>query len=705
MARTIVHLVLLTLLAIASGGELRNISAIQDAIPQLNNLDQVPSSRPITSGGQSFARCCLLAVEASFQVDQDGNGTLEYSSQPFIYPTTINAVDFASYAAKGAGSFPCGAQFDGNMSGAPAVRVPYSWCRETCDGWQLSHRGNLTQWIGPLVGFILPCLAFCLNIPRKRKLSIPPWVFSPSPEKLLGFFLYPVRLLVALAFVAIDTVGWLCICFALAGPMLLSGVYETWIDMRLLRYLWKEIVFDRKMEDALRTNQVLTMKLRAQLLLLVVVGNIDIISTERQGAYPEIMRVVRGLEHEDQNRPDNVIQVKSKLLALCSSQNSFGSAVGAPVVFFVGAFIYNMVDIQARLGDNDTAHALAFGMWWMTIPFLAIISCLLLASNNPSSLHGILASPMRASSTWKIFQWKIFEGAYGGPYEPVDLWDRGPSKMYWLEKTLEQYEAIENFGAPAPGYPLHTLQPGANHGQPHANHPYQQHGPHLQQPHPGFFPSASQISESSLANSRRGQLGRLKRRMKPNAQSWCLIFFAAATPLFTAMTLAFITSYTTPRVGLACRSLTHLCYFVTQLVQMAIWMLWDRVAIDDERIPETRMYRAKRVLCVVLKLLFGSIAAFVSIGGTLMQLMGVYRNCLCKIPVQYWFQTDHPDAYVDLGQNSALSIENAQLFWVRTAGAATGILCATCALAWWFQRHLRDRYKDLVQKVELNPSW
>ena len=49
-------------------------------------------------------------------------------------------------------------------------------------------------------------------------------------------------------------------------------------------------------------------------------------------------------------------------LTLVSTRRSFGSAVGAPVVFFVGAFIYNMVDIQTRLGDNDTAHALAFGM-------------------------------------------------------------------------------------------------------------------------------------------------------------------------------------------------------------------------------------------------------------------------------------------------------------------------------------------------------
>jgi hypothetical protein len=38
-------------------------------------------------------------------------------------------------------------------------------------------------------------------------------------------------------------------------------------------------------------------------------------------------------------------------------------AVGAPIVFFAGAFMYTVFDILSRLGDNDTAHALAFGMW------------------------------------------------------------------------------------------------------------------------------------------------------------------------------------------------------------------------------------------------------------------------------------------------------------------------------------------------------
>ena len=257
------------------------ISNISEAIPQLKDLAFLPdtaSLRPVTLGGQSWAHCCLLAINASFQVNSTTK-SLEFSSQPFLDPTRVDPSAFAIAAAAaaesdGGGAFPCGATFDGkNFSGTPEVRASYSWCAGTCDGWQISRRSALNQWIGPLVGFILPCLAFCLNIPRRSKLSIPRWVFNQSPDKLVPVLLFPARLGFALLMVTVDTVGWLCVCFALAGPMLLSGVYETWIDMRLLRYLWQKIV------DGARTDPVLTMRLRAQLLLLVVVGNIDIAPT------------------------------------------------------------------------------------------------------------------------------------------------------------------------------------------------------------------------------------------------------------------------------------------------------------------------------------------------------------------------------------------------------------------------------------------
>lgn len=42
---------------------------------------------------------------------------------------------------------------------------------------------------------------------------------------------------------------------------------------------------------------------------------------------------------------------------------SFGETIGAPILFFVGGFIYTVVDqTTSSLGDDDSAHALAFGM-------------------------------------------------------------------------------------------------------------------------------------------------------------------------------------------------------------------------------------------------------------------------------------------------------------------------------------------------------
>jgi len=144
---------------------------------------------------------------------------------------------------------------------------------------------------------------------------------------------------------------------------------------------------------------------------------------------------------------------------------------------------------------------------------------------------------------------------------------------------------------------------------------------------------------------------------------------------------------------------------VTQILQMMLWIYWSRTVVDHDNKTETTGARFRNGACLILRALLGAAAAFIGIGGTLMQLIGVYRNCLCKIPVGYWLHRDDPGAYVLLGTNSAESITNAQVVWIRTAGAATGILGAACALAWWLQRYLRSRYKKLIEMVEVNPSW
>lgn len=73
------------------------------------------NSRPVGLEGQDFGHCCLLAVNESLTY-QDGN--LSYASPSFIDRRV--SVEDLEYAAQ-MGAFPCGAEFNGDRSGAPVV--------------------------------------------------------------------------------------------------------------------------------------------------------------------------------------------------------------------------------------------------------------------------------------------------------------------------------------------------------------------------------------------------------------------------------------------------------------------------------------------------------------------------------------------------------------------------------------------------------
>jgi len=59
-----------------------------------------------------------------------------------------------------------------------------------------------------------------------------------------------------------------------------------------------------------------------------------------------------------------------QLRTMLACQYSFGATVGAPVVFFLGAFGFTIVSILSNLGDQSTSLALAFGMWYMILPHM-----------------------------------------------------------------------------------------------------------------------------------------------------------------------------------------------------------------------------------------------------------------------------------------------------------------------------------------------
>ncbi|OTA97494.1 hypothetical protein M434DRAFT_275959 [Hypoxylon sp. CO27-5] len=198
---------------------------------------------------------------------------------------------------------------------------------------------------------------------------------------------YWIRLLGAVILMTLDTMVWLAICFAFAGPMLLSAVYEYALDRKVLEF----------MGPPNGKSPNMPMRLRAQLLLAVVIGNVRMATLERDelgspprhdsvissdleakisvrsrktsrlvhnSVWKKVMVMVDEYEAVKANcrQSEGVVSLSTRLKALLNSQASFGSTVGAPVLFFLGGFIYTVLDSDNNLGDNDTAHALAFGL-------------------------------------------------------------------------------------------------------------------------------------------------------------------------------------------------------------------------------------------------------------------------------------------------------------------------------------------------------
>lgn len=250
-------------------------SSVGEAIPELANLTyRAPGSFSILAGGQNFTHCCLVAMNQSLNVNGP-NGSLAFSTPSYFANSPAIGDLLSSIEANGS---PCGAQWSDNMDGTAVVRVSYDWCLSECGGWQLSVSSKLTQWVGPLVQFIIPSLAFCLNVPRARGLAIPDSIFIANRRSLLGFLTYALRLAYAMLLVTIDTFIWLAVCFAYAGPMLLSAVYEYMLDRKVLEFLSPQ---KKKGEEPGR--HVISRRLRAQLLLAVVVGNLRL-STGRRSS-------------------------------------------------------------------------------------------------------------------------------------------------------------------------------------------------------------------------------------------------------------------------------------------------------------------------------------------------------------------------------------------------------------------------------------
>ncbi|KAI9851004.1 MAG: hypothetical protein M1838_004696, partial [Thelocarpon superellum] len=147
-------------------------------------------------------------------------------------------------------------------------------------------------------------------------------------------------------------------------------------------------------------------------------------TTSQASPYPPPMQELDFRKH--------IAETRIRLNAMLACQYSFGSIVGAPVVFFIGSFIFALLSVKTDLGDNGC----------------------LLAGNNPNTLEAIVTESINAEQAdsaaageapksfrehMRSWMGTVVVPTYEAHYQPAWMWERGRSKREWVMKLCQEF--------------------------------------------------------------------------------------------------------------------------------------------------------------------------------------------------------------------------------------------------------------------------
>ena len=303
--------------------------------------------------------------------------------------------------------------YDYSFPGTIVLEVPYRWCTTFCSGWGRFASSDIEL---VLLQFILPTVIFALVIPRKWHLDLSPVNFEFGDGFLPGLVKASLSLIATGIVASSDMILWIGVILALAGPMILSGVEEMYLDIVSVHTI------------ATSHNTLfhpLTSEERLSILVTVLCGNF-----EGDGQMVADLRDMSTFAPGTPNAPTLQTR-KAQLESIMNGQANFGSVVGIPTVFFLAGLLYNAYQIadQTATGINWTPYAI----WLMTMIYVVLISAAPLTGNNPS------VATMLVKKTYHLQDrpwWNVFANYYDGGISPVAMYDRATAKIGWMKACL-----------------------------------------------------------------------------------------------------------------------------------------------------------------------------------------------------------------------------------------------------------------------------
>ena len=310
--------------------------------------------------------------------------------------------------------------FDRSIPGIEVYKVPYRWCTANCPGWTRFSSSDIEL---VLLQFILPTVIFALVIPRKWHLDISPVNFDFGNGFLYGLFKSLLSLVATGIVASMDMILWIGAILGLAGPMILSGIEELYID----------IVSVRALKSSHHSIQhQLTQEERLSILIAILCGNFE--GSQQMESLLQMSLSTFTLAVPNAPVPPSVptlATIKARLEAIMNAQGNFGSVVGIPTAFFLAGLLYNANQIahETALGINWTPYAL----WLMTMIYVVIISAAPLTGNNPSVATMLVKNNYRLQDrSWC----DPVANYYDEEISPASMYNRATTKIRWVNNSM-----------------------------------------------------------------------------------------------------------------------------------------------------------------------------------------------------------------------------------------------------------------------------
>ena len=130
--------------------------------------------------------------------------------------------------------------------------------------------------------------------------------------------------------------------------MLIGGLYEAHLDYRIVKYVQAKMQPNPNDPEASGPN----LDDLRQLLVTITSGNLMLEEGDPQTVIPASLTIA-GVSEDVMT---GIEKSRSRLLNLLGAQSSFGSAVGSPVVFYLGAFAYTILDLKNDPSDEGRSY-------------------------------------------------------------------------------------------------------------------------------------------------------------------------------------------------------------------------------------------------------------------------------------------------------------------------------------------------------------